>query len=200
MFIIGTGISGTIWWFWLYWSPDFLNKQFGLDLKHVGLPLVVIYLMTGIGSIGGGWLSSQLIKLGWTINAARKTAMLVCALCVVPVFAASSVSNVWVAVVLIGLAASAHQGFAANLITTVSDTAPRRVVASIVGLGGTAACIGVIIFARLVAYILELTKGQYRDLLIIASCSYLANLLIIHSINPRLKPMEFVVPQETTAK
>jgi ACS family hexuronate transporter-like MFS transporter len=195
MFIIGTGISGTIWWFWLYWSPDFLNKQFGLDIKHVGLPLVVIYLMTGVGSIGGGWLSSWLIKRGWTINAARKTAMLVCALCVVPVFAASRVSNVWVAVVLIGLAASAHQGFAANLITTVSDTAPRKVVGSIVGLGGTAACIGVIIFAKLVAYVLELTKGQYRDLLIIASCSYLVNLLIIHAINPRLKPMEFAAPE-----
>jgi MFS transporter, ACS family, hexuronate transporter len=199
MFVIGTGISGTIWWFWLYWGPDFLHKQYGLDMKHLGWPLVVIYLITGIGSITGGWLSGWFIKRGWTINAARKTAMLVCALCVVPVFAASIVSNPWVGVVLIGLAMAAHQGFAANLITTVSDTAPRLVVGSIMGLGGTAACIGTIFIAKLVVYILDKT-GEYRILLIIASCAYVVNLLIIHAINPRLKPMEFVIPQATNAK
>jgi MFS transporter, ACS family, hexuronate transporter len=196
MFVIGTGISGTIWWFWLYWAPDFFNKQYGLDLKHLGMPLVVIYMMTGVGSISGGWLSSSLIKRGWTINAARKTAMLVCALCVVPVFAASMVSSVWVAVMLVGLAMAAHQGFAANLITTVSDTAPRQIVGSIMGLGGTAACIGTIFIAKLVVYILKLT-GEYRILLIIASCSYVVNLLIIHLINPRLESMKFVTPQTT---
>jgi ACS family hexuronate transporter-like MFS transporter len=199
MFVIGTGISGTIWWFWLYWGPDFLHKQYGLDMKHLGPPLVVIYLITGIGSITGGWLSGWFIKRGWTINAARKTAMLVCALCVVPVFAASIVSNPWVGVALIGLAMAAHQGFAANLITTVSDTAPRQIVGSIMGLGGTAACIGTIFIAKLVVYILDKT-GEYQILLIIASCAYVVNLLIIHAINPRLKPMEFVIPQATNAK
>ena len=201
MYVIGTCISGTIWWFWLYWGPDFLHKQYGLDMdmKHLGWPLVVIYLITGIGSITGGWLSGYFLKLGWSINAARKTAMLVCALCVVPVFVASIVSNSWVGVILVGLAMAAHQGFAANLFTTVSDTAPRQIVGSIVGLGGTAACIGTVLIAELVPYILEKT-GKYQILLIIASCAYLVNLLIIHLINPRLKSMEFDIPQETAAK
>jgi ACS family hexuronate transporter-like MFS transporter len=139
------------------------------------------------------------MKLGWSVNAARKTAMLVCALCVVPVFLASMVSSVWVAVLLVGLAMAAHQGFAANLITTVSDTAPRQIVGSIMGLGGTAACIGTIFIAKLVVYILDKT-GEYRILLIIASCAYVINLLIIHAINPRLKSMEFVIPTPAGGK
>ena len=163
MFIIGTGISGTIWWFWLYWGPDFLHKQYGLDIKHLGLPMVVIYLITGIGSITGGWLSGYFLKRGWSLNASRKMAMLVCALCVVPVFMASIVTNSWVGVLLVGLAMAAHQGFAANLITTVSDTAPRQVVGSIMGLGGTAACVGTFFIAILIPYILEKT-GEYRIL------------------------------------
>jgi ACS family hexuronate transporter-like MFS transporter len=199
MFIIGTGISGTIWWFWLYWGPDFLHKQYGLDMKQLGWPMVVIYLITGIGSIIGGWLSGWLIKRGWSINAARKTAMLVCALCVVPVFMASIVSNPWVGVILVGVAMASHQGFAANLITTVSDTSPRQVVGSIMGLGGTAACIGTLFIAKLVPYILVKT-GEYRIVLIIASCAYLVNLLIIHLINPHLKSMEFAVPQPANAR
>jgi ACS family hexuronate transporter-like MFS transporter len=196
MFIVGTGISGTIWWFWLYWGPDFLHKQYGLDMKHLGWPMVVVYLITGIGSITGGWLSGFFLKRGWSLNASRKTAMLICSLCVVPVFTASIVTNSWFGVLLMGLAMAAHQGFAANLITTVSDTAPRQVVGSIMGLGGTAACVGTFFIAILIPYILEKT-GQYRILLIIASCAYLINLLIIHLINPRLKSMEFSIPQET---
>jgi ACS family hexuronate transporter-like MFS transporter len=104
-----------------------------------------------------------------------------------------------VGVILVGLAMAAHQGFAANLFTTVSDTAPRQIVGSIVGLGGTAACVGTFFIAILIPYILEKT-GEYRILLIIASCAYLINLFIIHLINPRLKSMEFDIPQETTAQ
>jgi ACS family hexuronate transporter-like MFS transporter len=191
MYIIGTCISGTIWWFWLYWGPDFLHKQYNMDIKNLGWPMVVVYFITGVGSIVGGWLSGWFMKLGWSINVSRKMAMLVCALCVVPVFLASIIPNAWVGVLLMGLAMAAHQGFAANLFTTVSDTAPRQVVGSIVGLGGTAACIGTIFIAKLVPYILEKT-GEYRILLIIASCAYVVNLLIIHAINPQLRPMKFV--------
>jgi len=193
-FVIGMFLSSPIWWFYLYWIPDFLNKRYGLDLLHMGPPLVVIYLMTDVGSIGGGWLSSRLIKQGWSVNAARKTAMLTCAICVVPVFAASSVSNLWVATLLVGLAASAHQGFSANLYTLVSDTAPRQVVSSIVGIGGMAGAIGGMFIAKLAGYILQWT-GEYRLLFAIASCAYLVNLLIIHTLNPRLKPMEFTTQQ-----
>jgi MFS transporter, ACS family, hexuronate transporter len=199
MFVVGTGISGTIWWFWLYWGPDFLHKQYGLDIKHLGWPMVVIYFITGVGSITGGWLSGFFLKRGWSVNVSRKIAMLVCALCVVPVFMASIVSNSWVGALLIGLAMAAHQGFAANLITTVTDTAPKRVIGSIMGLGGTAACIGTFFIAILIPKILEKT-GEYRIMLIIASCAYLVNLLIIHLINPHLKSMEFNIPQEPAAK
>ena len=188
-FIVGMFLSSPIWWFYLYWIPDFLNKKYGLDLLHLGPPLVAIYLMTDVGSIGGGWLSSWLLKRGWSVNAARKTAMLVCALCVVPVFAASSVSHLWVATFLVGLAASAHQGFSANLYTLVSDTAPRKVVSSIVGIGGMAGAIGGMFIAKLAGYILQWT-GEYRLLFLIAACAYLVNLSLIHLLNPRLEPMK----------
>ena len=194
MYIVGTCISGTIWWFWLYWGPDFLHKQYNMDVKNLGLPMVVVYLITGIGSIVGGWLSGYFLKLGWSINVSRKIAMLICSLCVVPMFLASIIPNAWVGVLLMGLAMAAHQGFAANLFTTVSDTAPRQVVGSIVGLGGTAACLGTIGIAKLVPYILEKT-GEYQIVIIIASCAYVINLLIIHLINPKLKSMEFQIPQ-----
>jgi ACS family hexuronate transporter-like MFS transporter len=191
---VGTFLSAPIWWFWLYWIPDFLNKRHGLDLLHIGPPLVTIYLMTDVGSVAGGWFSSWLLKRGWTVNLARKTAMLVCAICVVPVFMASSVSNLWVATLLIGLAASAHQGFSANLYTLVSDTAPRKVISSIVGIGGMAGAIGGMFIAKLAGYVLQWT-GEYRILFLIAAFIYLVNLLIIHAINPHLKPMEFETPQ-----
>jgi ACS family hexuronate transporter-like MFS transporter len=189
-FTVGMFLSSPIWWFYLYWLADFLSKKYQLSLTKLSLPLVVVYLVADVGSIGGGWLSSWLIKRGWTVNAARKTTLLICALCVVPVFAASSVSNLWVAVLLIGLAASAHQGFSANLYTLVSDTAPRTVVSSIVGIGGMAGAIGGMLYAKFTGYILEWT-GEYRLLFLIASCAYLVNLSIIHILNPRLEPMRF---------
>jgi ACS family hexuronate transporter-like MFS transporter len=189
-FVVGMFLSGPIWWFYLYWIPGFLYKRHELDLVHLGPPLITIYLMTNVGSIGGGWFSSWLLKRGWSVNAARKTALLVCALCVVPVFAASSVSHLWVATMLIGLAASAHQGFSANLFTLVSDTAPRQMVSSIVGIGGMAAAIGGMFIAKLAGYILEWT-GSYLPLFVIASCSYVVNVGIIHALNPRLEPMRF---------
>jgi ACS family hexuronate transporter-like MFS transporter len=198
-FVVGMFLSSPIWWFYLYWVPDFLNKKHGLNLLQLGPPLVTIYLIADVGSVAGGWLSSSLIKRGWTVNVARKTALLACAICVVPVFAASNVSNLWAATLLIGLAAAAHQGFSANLFTLVSDTAPRQVVGSIVGIGGMAGAIGGMFIAKLTGYILEWT-GQYRILFAIAACVYLVNLLIIHIINPRLKPMEFAALQSAQAR
>jgi ACS family hexuronate transporter-like MFS transporter len=193
-FTVGMFLCAPIWWFYLYWIPDFLNKRYGLDLLHLGPPLVVIYLMTDVGSVGGGWRSSWLLKRGWSVNAARKTAMLVCALCVVPVFMTSSISHLWLATLLIGLATSAHQGFAANLYTLVSDTAPRQAVSSIVGIGGMAGAIGGMFIAKLAGYILQAT-GEYRLLFLIAACAYLVDLAIIHLLNPHLEPMRFEGPQ-----
>ena len=137
-FIVGYGFSAPIWWFYLYWLTKFLNKQYGLDLSNLGAPLVVIYSMTCFGSIGGGWLSSALMRRGWSLNASRKTAMLVCACCVIPVVFAAHASNLWLATLLIGLAASAHQGWAANLFRARIRSFSKNAVASVVGLGGMA--------------------------------------------------------------
>lgn len=186
-FAIGKFLTDPIWWVYLFWLPDFLHKRHGLGLKEFGLPLVVIYLMADVGSIGGGWLSSALIKRGWSINAGRKTAMLVCAICVVPIVFASQTSNLWVAVFLIGVATAAHQGWSANIFTIASDTFPRRAVGSIVGIGGMAGAVGGMLLSLLVGGILEKT-GSYLPVFIIAGSAYLIALLLIHLLAPRLEP------------
>lgn len=188
-YMAGTFMTSPIWWFYLYWIPGFLNDKHGLNLLDLGPPLVVIYLMTDVGSVGGGWLSSALIKRGWSINAARKTAFLVCALCVAPVFMASRVTGLWPSVFLIGLAASAHQGFSANLYTLVSDTVPRKAVSSVVGLGGMAGALGGMGIAKLAGFLLDQT-GSYVILFTIASTAYLFALLVMHLLLPRMEPMD----------
>jgi ACS family hexuronate transporter-like MFS transporter len=186
-FALGKLLTDPIWWLYLFWIPDFLNKNHGLDLQSIGLPLVVIYLVADVGSIGGGWLSSRLLKLGWTPNRARKTAMLVCALAVVPIVFAANVSNLWAAVGLVALAAAAHQGWSANLFTLTSDMFPRQAVGSVVGIGGMAGAIGGMFIALVVGAILESTKS-YVPIFIIAGCAYLIALLVIHLLAPRLTP------------
>jgi MFS transporter, ACS family, hexuronate transporter len=186
-FAIGKFLTDPIWWVYLFWLPDFLNKQHGLDLKNFGLPLAVIYIIADVGSIGGGWISGALIKRGWSINKSRKTAMLICALAVVPIIFASITSNLWVAVILIGIAAAAHQGWSANIFTITSDMFPKQAVGSVVGIGGMAGAIGGMFIAKLVAYILD-TTGSYVPIFAIAASAYLIALLIIHLLAPRLEP------------
>ena len=186
-FAIGKFLTDPIWWVYLFWLPDFLNKQHGLDLKNFGIPLAVIYIIADIGSIGGGYISSNLIKRGWTINRSRKTAMLVCALAVVPIVFASMTSNLWVAVVLIGIAAAAHQGWSANIFTISSDMFPKQAVGSVVGIGGMFGAIGGMIMSPLVGWILDKT-GSYVPIFIIAASAYLVALAIIHLLAPKLEP------------
>jgi ACS family hexuronate transporter-like MFS transporter len=188
VFTAGITLTAPVWWFYLFWVPGFLHDRHGLELTKFGPPLITIYLIADAGSIAGGWLSSRLLKRGWTTNASRKTAQLVCALCVVPVFAAASVTNLWVVAVLIGLAAAAHQGFIANLYAMVSDTAPRRVVSSIVGIGGAASAVAGMCAAKATGYVLQWT-GSYVLLFGAASGAYLLALLVMHVINPRHEPM-----------
>lgn len=186
-FALGKFMTDPIWWLYLFWIPDFLNRNHNLDLKSIGLPLVIIYLIADIGSIGGGWLSSSLINRGWSVNRARKLAMFICAASVVPIMAAAKVSNLWVAVGLVSLAAAAHQGWSANLFTLVSDTFPRRAVGSVVGIGGMAGSIGGMLIALLVGEILQRT-GSYVPIFIIAGSAYLVALLIVHLLAPKLEP------------
>ena len=186
-FSIAKFMTDPIWWLYLFWLPDFLHKRHNLNLKDFGPPLVVVYLLADIGSIGGGWLSSSLIKRGWSINEGRKLAMLICALAVVPIVFAAQASNLWVAVVLVGVAAAAHQGWSCNLFTTTSDMFPRYAVGSVVGIGGMAGAIGGMMIARLVGEILDRT-GSYVPIFIIAASAYLAALLIFHLLSPKLEP------------
>jgi len=186
-FAIGKFMTDPIWWIYLFWLPDFLKKSYGVDLKSIGLPLVIVYLMADIGSVAGGWLSGSLIKRGLSVNRSRKTAMLICALAVVPVVFAAKASNVWIAVVLVGLAAAAHQGWSANIFTTTSDMFPRQAIGSVVGIGGMAGAIGGMLISKIVGYILQWT-GSYLPIFIIAGSTYLIALLIIHLLVPRLEP------------
>lgn len=195
-FIVGMALSSPIWWFYLNWTPGFLERKFGIVLKDIGAPLVTIYLMADVGSIGGGWLSGRLIRAGYSVNVARKLAMLVCALCVTPVFAAPMVENSWIAVILIGVAASAHQGFSANLYTLVSDMAPRSAISSIVGLGGMTAGLAAMGFQMFIGRLLKAQPGAYLVIFIVASGAYLANLLLIHLLVPRLEPMQISEARE----
>jgi len=188
-FVVGMSFSAPIWWFYLYWLPKFLNKQYGLNLGSLGPPLMVIYTMTTAGSIGGGWLSGSLLKRGWSVNASRKAALLICALCVVPVVFAAKASNLWVATLLIGLAASAHQGWAANLFTLVSDLFPKQAVASVVGLGGMFGSIAALAFSQSAGFILQ-TTGSYWVLFILAGSAYLLALIVMQLLIPKMKPAE----------
>jgi ACS family hexuronate transporter-like MFS transporter len=187
-FAIGKFLTDPIWWLYLFWIPDFLNRNYGLNLTSIGLPLVVIYLAADVGSIGGGWLSSSLIARGWTVNRARKTAMLVCALAVVPIVFASNAGNLWLAVSLVGLAAAAHQGWSANLFTLASDTFPRHAIGSVVGFGGMTGAIGGMLIAKVTGYVLQAT-GTYMPVFIVAGCAYLVALGVIHVLAPRLEPV-----------
>ena len=186
-FAIGKFMTDPIWWFYLYWLAMFLDKNYGITMATLSLPVIVVYLTADVGSIGGGWLSSTLIKRGWSVNAGRKTAMLVCALCVVPVVFASLASNMWVAVGLISLAAAAHQGWSANIFTMASDMFPRRVVGSVVGIGGMAGAVGGMLFASATGYVLQLTNSNYIPIFIVCGSVYLIALAVIHLLAPRLE-------------
>ncbi len=184
-YVIGTMMTSPVWWFFLFWIPGFFHDKEHVNLKHMLAPMVIIYGMADLGSIGGGALSSWFLRSGWSLNAARKAAMLICALVVTPVFFTSHVHNVYLASILVGMACAGHQGFSANLFTMASDTMPMGVVGSVVGLGGLVAS-GISIFVSVgVGWLLHETHNRYWLIFAIASSAYLIALLLIHIINPR---------------
>ncbi len=177
-------LTDPIWWMFLFWLPDFFVKRHHLDLKSFGPPLVVIYVVSDLGSIGGGWFSSALMQRGWSLSAARKTAMLVGAIAVLPIAFAAYVDSLWGAVAIVALAAAAHQWFASNLFALPSDVFPRRAVGSIAGLGGTAGAIGGMVMAQYVGAILTHIQN-YTPIFAIAAGVYLIALLLIQILTPR---------------
>ena len=187
-FFIGKFLTDPIWWFYLYWLPKFLDANFGVALAGLAAPLVAIYLVADVGSVGGGWVSSHLIKRGWTVNAARKTTMLIAALLIVPTMFAPHAKSLWVAVAIVSVAAAAHQWWSANIFTTASDMFPRRAVASVVGIGGFAGAMGGVLFQRATGRILEATNNNYSIIFMVCGLAYVTALLIMHLMVPRLEP------------
>ncbi len=186
-FAMGKFLTDSIWWFYLFWFPLFMNDTFRVSLSTIGPPMITVYLLADVGSVGGGWLSSSLLKRGWSGNAARKTAMFVCAMFILPVVMAPHVEGKWVAVFLIGAAAAAHQGFSANLFTLTSDMFPRKAVGSVVGIGGFCGAMGGFLM-NLGAGWLRQSTGNYDVMFILAGCAYFTALLVIHLLAPRLEP------------
>ncbi len=186
-FVAAKFITDPIWWFFLFWLPKFLHAEYGLTLLGLGLPLIVIFVLADVGSIAGGWLAGRFIRLGWSVNKARKGAMLVCGLCVVPIVFAVKADNLWVAVGLIGLATAGHQGWSANVFTLTSDMFPRHAVASVVGIGGFAGAVGGMMIATFTGFLLE-TTGSYVPLFMMAGSAYLIALVVVHLLAPRLEP------------
>ena len=182
---LGKFFTDPIWFVYLFWMPDFLSRNLRLDLKGMALPLFVIYSGASVGSIGGGWLSSSLMKRGWAVNASRKTAMLVCALAVTPMMLAARTTDPWVAVGLVALAAGAHQGWSANIYTLASDMFPRGAVASVVGFGTLLGTISGVLLSKIVGYILQ-TTGSYVPVFVLAGTAYLIALGFVQALAPKL--------------
>ncbi|BBD03026.1 MAG: MFS transporter [Alphaproteobacteria bacterium] len=185
-YAIGKFCIDPIWWFFLFWLPGYLGTRYGLDLLSFGPPLVAIYLLSDLGSVAGGWMSGRLMKAGKSVNAARKLTMLLCACAVLPVFFAQSIDNLWVAVLIIGIATAAHQAFSANLYTLPSDLFPRGAVGSVVGIGGTVGAMGGMAMAKYAGYVLD-SIGSYTPLFAVAASAYFVALAAVHLLSPRLE-------------
>ena len=182
-------LTDPIWYFYLFWLPSYFSAKFNLNLSHLGLPLIIVYNVSAIGSIGGGWLPTPFRRLGLSSSNARLTAMLFCAALVVPIYMASSVNSMWTAIALISLAAGAHQGWSANLFTTSSDMFPRNAVGSVVGIGGMAGAGGSALFAFFAGHILQLTHS-YASLFGIAASAYLLALMVLCLLAPGLRKVD----------
>jgi ACS family hexuronate transporter-like MFS transporter len=185
-FVVGKAMTDPVWLFYLFWLPKFLDAEWGVHLAGLAAPLVVIYVLADIGSVGGGYLSGRLIKHGWTVNRSRKIAMLVAAVLVVPTMFAPRAPSMWVAVALVSLAAAAHQAWSCNLFTSVSDMFPRKAVASVMGIGGFAGAMAGMLFQRATGYLLDASRSNYELIFGIAGTAYLLALLLFHLLVPRL--------------
>jgi ACS family hexuronate transporter-like MFS transporter len=192
-FIFGKLLTDPVWWFFLFWLQSYFSDTFHLDVKKPNMQLAVIYLISSIGSIGGGYLSSYLIKHGWSVYKARKTAMLVFAVAVLPVLAVGSGPGIWTAVGLIGLAGAAHQAWSANMYTTASDMFPKQAVSSVVGIGSMAGAVGGILFPEIVGRVLDYYKSGgaigtgYGIIFLICGSAYLVAWLVMHLFTPRME-------------
>ena len=188
-FVLGKFLTDPVWWFYLFWLPGYFSSRFRLDLSHLGLPLIVVYLCSTIGSVFGGWLPKGYVRIGMQLKAARLAAMLTCACVVVPIAFAGGLHSIWTAVALLCMATSAHQGWSANIFTTVSDMFPAEYVGTVVSFGQVGGALGGAIFAQVAGHILQFT-GSYVPLFIYCGSAYLIALIILRTLARGLKPVE----------
>lgn len=194
-FILGKFLTDPIWYFFLFWLPSYFNTTFNLDLKKPGLPLVIVYSAATVGAIGGGLLSSWFIKNGWTVSRSRKGALLISALCVVPIIGARFVTDMWAAVALISLAVAGNAGWSSNIYTIVSDMLPKSAVSSVIGIGGMAGAIGGVLFPLFIGFTLDFYKAAgnlvagYNIIFVVCGVSYLIAWLTILWLTPNMKPV-----------
>lgn len=190
-YALGKFFIDPIWWFFLFWLPGYLGDRYHLDLKTFAVPVALIYILSDVGSVAGGWLSSNFIKRGYSVNFARKMTMLIAAIAISPIFFAQDVSTVWGAVLLIGLATAGHQAFSANLYTLPSDLFPQAAVGSVIGIGGAIGAMGGMFMAKFTGFILDKTHS-YALLFAICAGAYFVALASVHLLSPKLARAEAV--------
>lgn len=183
-------LSDPVWWFYLYWLPKFLDSNYQVSLSGLAAPLIVIYAVSDVGSVAGGWMSGFLMGRGWSVNRGRKVTMLIAALLAVPTMFAPAANSMWLAVFFVSLAAAAQQWWSANLFTTASDMFPKQAVASVVGLGGFVGAMGAVVFQQATGYILDATDSNYQIIFVVCGLAYLIGLAGFHMLSPRLRPVQ----------
>jgi ACS family hexuronate transporter-like MFS transporter len=188
-YVIPSSFVSPVWWFYLYWLPKFFGSQYNINLSHLGLPLVIVYSMSMVGSVGGGWLSSVLLAIGWSPNWARKVALLAAVLCVAPVALITFTGNLWIATFLAGMATLGHQAMSANMYTMVSDLFPKRAVASVVGLGSAAGSAVALVFSWFAGQQLQ-HYHSYTPMFVIAGIGYPLTWVFLHLMAPRWEPVQ----------
>jgi ACS family hexuronate transporter-like MFS transporter len=188
-FAVGKFLTDPVWFLMLFWLPKYFSSTYNVDLKVVLLPMIVMYLLSDVGSIAGGWLSSRLIHNGYSVNVARKVTMLIAGCCVLPLLFVTQLENMWMAVALIGLALAGHQAFSSNILSIPPDMFPKRAVGSVIGLGGFAGGIGGMIMAKSTGLVLDATDGNYTVIFAVCTTVYFIAVLAIHLLSPRLAPV-----------
>ena len=197
-FIMGKFLTDPVWWFYLFWLPSFLNKQYGLEKTELAIPIAVVYTLTTFGSIFGGWLSGFFIKRGWEVYKARKMALLIFALSVAPVVLAQELGqySMWIAILIIGIAAAAHQAWSANLFTLTSDMFPKKAVASVTGIGGMAGGVGGMLMSEFAGQLLDHYKllgnieSGYFIMFLVCGSAYLLAWVVINALAPKMRRVQ----------
>jgi ACS family hexuronate transporter-like MFS transporter len=189
-FAIGKFMTDPIWWFYLYWLPKFLDARYGIKLDAVAAPIIVIYLLADFGSVFGGWLSGAMMKRGISVNAGRKITMLIPAVLIVPTMFAPNAPSMWIAVLIVGVAAAAHQWWSANIFTLSSDMFPKYALGSVVGIGGFFGAAGGVLFQRGTGWLLQHNGSNYTPVFLVCGLAYVSALLVIHLLAPRLEKVQ----------